>query len=80
METENRKFPNESETVEEYPHAEKVLAAFVSTTGEPELKSRPARNPKYQILFSPWEKQKRGKNRKAKIKNRVNLWFITRNC
>jgi len=47
-------------------------------TGDPELKSRPASSPKYQMLFSPWEKEKRGKNRKAKIKNRVNVFFITR--
>jgi hypothetical protein len=30
-------------------------------------------------LNSPWEKQERGKNTKAKIINRVNLAFITRN-
>jgi len=55
------------------------MALPVIRTGDPELKVIAFWLPKYQLLNSPWEKTKQGKIRKVKIKNRVNLRFITSN-
>jgi hypothetical protein len=44
-------------------------------TGAPEVKFIPACLPKTQLFHSPWEKQKRGKNKKTTI---ITLDFIVK--